>query len=287
MAPDRPRGFVLVVAAALVLAGFSAPGLAQPVDQSEQEPNDSPLNATVIAPGGTINGELSQSANASGADADWYAFPIQANQSVSITLESGNNSERLLVFLASPNLTAAGAGGGSAVPDNGTNATTGANGSNTTNGTAPPTDALDDAQLVPSGGNVTLTTSSNSSGLYLLGVTGLSGQYNFTVATNATGGVNAPGGLGFGNATNGSLASGSTSPSASAGGGSGAASETPSTTPTATRTPTETATETATGTPETTGSADGSETSASGPGFGPLLAVGAILAVALLAVRRR
>lgn len=252
MVPDRPGARVLAVTIAVVVASLLVPGaLAQAAGQGEQEPNDSPLNATFVAPGTPVSGEInSTSVNASGADADWFAVPVQAGQEVSVSFESGNDSERLLVFLASPN----GSRNVSAVND-----------------------TLADATIAPPGSTVTLSATANQSRVYFVGVTGLSGAYEFTVETSAGAARNGT------NATDGMNDTGTVNAS-------GAPTETTSTpTATSTATPTDTTTTTTTTTATSggDGTATGEGTSASGPGFGLLAAVVALLAAALLATRRR
>ena len=295
---DRSHRRVVAVAIIVVLASVFVPGaLAQEAGQSEGEPNDSPLNATLIGPGVTVNGEVTASENASQADADWFALPVQAGQNVTVTFESGNDSERLLVFLASPGGSGLGGAGGAG----------NASGVN---------DSLADAAIAPSGETVQLSTTANESSIYFVGVTGPSGSYEFTVetgngtaiggnGTNATGIANATG------AANATAANGSTA------NGTNGTTEATSTTATTTATETATATETTTDTTTTTtttttatttktsttvaaatstvstgsgsgGTASGGEeTSTTGPGFGVLAAIVALLAAALVAVRRR
>ena len=301
---DRSHGRVVAVAIAVLLASVFVPGaLAQEAGQSEGEPNDSPLNATLIGPGVTVNGEVTASENASQADADWFALPVQAGQNVTVTFESGNDSERLLVFLASPGGSGLGGAGGAG----------NASGVN---------DSLADAAIAPSGETVQLSTTANESSIYFVGVTGPSGSYEFTVetgngtaiggnGTNATGIANATGAANA-TAANGSTANATMGNTTMANGTNGtteATSTTATTTATETATATETTTDTTTTTTATTtetsttaavatstvstgsgsgGTASGGEeTSTTGPGFGVLAAIVALLAAALVAVRRR
>ena len=305
---DRSHRRVVAVAIIVVLASVFVPGaLAQEAGQSEEEPNDSPLNATLIGPGVTVNGEVTASENASQADADWFALPVQAGQNVTVTFESGNGSERLLVFLASP--------GGSGL--------SGAGGAGNASGV---NDSLADAAIAPSGETVQLSTTANESSIYFVGVTGPSGSYEFTVetgngtaiggnGTNATGIANATGAANA-TAANGSTANATMGNTTMANGTNGtteATSTTATTTATETATATETTTDTTTTTTTTTtatttktsttvaaatstvstgsgsgGTASGGEeTSTTGPGFGVLAAIVALLAAALVAVRRR
>ena len=294
---DRSHRRVVAVAIVVLLASVFVPGaLAQEAGQSEGEPNDSPLNATLIGPGVTVNGEVTASENASQADADWFALPVQAGQNVTVTFESGNDSERLLVFLASPGGSGLGGAGGAG----------NASGVN---------DSLADAAIAPSGETVQLSTTANESSIYFVGVTGPSGSYEFTVetgngtaiggnGTNATGIANATG------AANATAANGSTANGTN--GTTEATSTTATTTATETATATETTTDTTTTTTTTTATttetsttvaaatstvstgsgsggtaSDGEETSTTGPGFGVLAAIVALLAAALVAVRRR
>jgi PGF-CTERM protein len=275
MVSNRSRGRVLAVAIAVVLASLLAPGvLAQEAGQSEGEPNDSPLNATLIQPGASVSGEITASENASQADADWFALPVQEGRNVTVSFESGNNSERLLVFLASPN---------------------------GTENVSSVDDTLADAIIAPSGSTVQLGATANESRLYFIGVTGLSGTYSFTVETggamameeNGTSMTNMTGMgniTGMGNATNITDMANATTTTTGA-----AATDT-----TTTETTTATAT-TATGTTDAasteTGNAGGENgggggtggegTSTTGPGFGLLAALIALLAAALLVARRR
>ena len=304
---DRSHRRVVAVAIVVLLASVFVPGaLAQEAGQSEGEPNDSPLNATLIGPGVTVNGEVTASENASQADADWFALPVQAGQNVTVTFESGNDSERLLVFLASPGGSGLGGAGGAG----------NASGVN---------DSLADAAIAPSGETVQLSTTANESSIYFVGVTGPSGSYEFTVetgngtaiggnGTNATGIANATGAANA-TAANGSTANATTGNGSTANGTNGtteATSTTATTTATETATATEMTTDTTTTTTTTTtatttktsttvaatstvstgsgsgGTAsDGEETSTTGPGFGVLAAIVALLAAALVAVRRR
>jgi PGF-CTERM protein len=267
MVPNRSRGPVAAVAIAVVLASLLAPGVlaqgAQQSGQPESEPNDSPRNATLIQPGATVTGEITTSENATTADADWFALPVQDGQNVSVAFESGNESERLLVFLASPSAS----GNVSAVND-----------------------TLADATIAPSGSTVQLNATANGSRLYFIGVTGRSGGYQFTVETTGNGTMTANGTdvpmMNGTNMTNGTMmANGTDMPMANA---------TVSTQATSTTNAPTTTTE-ATTTAETTANTGGSggdggsgeETSTTGPGFGLLAALIAVLAAALLAKRRR
>ncbi|PSP44910.1 hypothetical protein BRC68_01275 [Halobacteriales archaeon QH_6_64_20] len=243
---DRSHRRVVAVAIVVLLASVFVPGaLAQEAGQSEGEPNDSPLNATLIGPGVTVNGEVTASENASQADADWFALPVQAGQNVTVTFESGNDSERLLVFLASPGGSGLGGAGGAGGAGN-------ASGVN---------DSLADAAIAPSGETVQLSTTANESSIYFVGVTGPSGSYEFTVETgNGTAiGVNGTNATGIANATgaaNATAANGSTA-NATMGNttmanGTNGTTEATSTTATTTATETATATETTTDTTTTT-----------------------------------
>ena len=254
MVLDRSGGQALVVILAVVLASLLVPSaLAQEAGPSEQEPNDNPQNATFVQPGTPVSGEITASTNASDADADWFALPVQGGQNVTVTFESGPDAERLLVFLASPN----GSRNVSAVND-----------------------TLADATIAPPESTVTLSTTANESRIYFVGVTGLSGEYEFTVETS--------GGMAMGqNGTNVTDAMNGTATS-------NASNTTQSTTATTTSTQTTRTTTTESTSAASTGSgsgdggtAGGEGTSASGPGFGPLAALVALLAAALFVARRR
>jgi PGF-CTERM protein len=265
MVPNRSRGPVAAVAIAVVLASLLAPGvLAQQAQQSgqpESEPNDSPRNATLIQPGATVTGEITTSENATTADADWFALPVQDGQNVSVAFESGNESERLLVFLASPSAS----GNVSAVND-----------------------TLADATIAPSGSTVQLNATANGSRLYFIGVTGRSGGYQFTVETTGNGTMTANGTdvpmMNGTNMTNATMANGTDMPMANA----TASTQATSTTNAPTTTEATTTAETTANTGGSGGDGgSGEETSTTGPGFGLLAALIAVLAAALLAKRRR
>ena len=269
MVSNRSRGPVAAVAIAVVLASLFAPGVlaqqAQQSGQSESEPNDSPRNATFIQPGATTTGEITASENATNADADWFALPVQEGQNVSVAFESGGESERLLVFLASPSAS----GNVSAVND-----------------------TLADATIAPSGSTVQLNATANGSRLYFIGVTGRSGEYQFTAETSGNGTTMANG-TNMTNATmaNGTMtANGTNMTMANDTGMANATTSTQATSTTNTPTTTEatTTTSTAAGTTGSGGEGGGGEeTSTTGPGFGLLAALVALLAAALLATRRR
>ena len=254
MVPDRSGSQVLAVVFAVVLASLLLPSaLAQEAGPSEQEPNDNPQNATFVQPSTPVSGEITASTNASQADADWFAFPVQGRQNVTVTFESGPDAERLLVFLAGPN---------------GSQNVSAAN------------DTLADATIAPPESTVTLNTAANESRIYFLGITGLSGSYEFTVETS--------GGTSMGeNGTNVTNAMNGTDVA-------NASSTTQPTPETTTSIQTTQATTTKSTSPASTGSsggdgttASGEGTSASGPGFGPLAALVALLAAALIVARRR
>jgi PGF-CTERM protein len=266
MISNRSRGPVAAVAIAVVLASLFVPGVlaqqAQQGGQPESEPNDSPRNATLIQPGATITGEITASENATNADADWFALPVQEGQNVSVAFESGGESERLLVFLASPSAS----GNVSAVND-----------------------TLADATIAPSGSTVQLNATANGSRLYFIGVTGRSGEYQFTAETSGNGTMMA-------NGTNMTMANGTDMPMTNDTGMANATTSTQATSTTSTATTTETTK--ATTTTETTassgggggdggGGGGGEETSTTGPGFGLVAALVAVLAAALLARRRQ
>jgi PGF-CTERM protein len=271
MVLNRSRGPVAAVAIAVVLASLLAPGVlaqgAQQSGQPESEPNDSPRNATLIQPGATVTGEITTSENATTADADWFALPVQDGQNVSVAFESGNESERLLVFLASPSAS----GNVSAVND-----------------------TLADATIAPSGSTVQLNATANGSRLYFIGVTGRSGGYQFTVETTGNGTMTA-------NGTDVPMMNGTNMTNATMGNGTMMANDTDmpmanaTTSTQATSTTNAPTTTEATTTAETTANTGGSggdggsgeETSTTGPGFGLLAALIAVLAAALLAKRRR
>jgi PGF-CTERM protein len=254
------------MAIAVVLASLFVPGAlaqeAQQTGQNESEPNDSPRNATFIQPGATVTGEIAPSENATTADADWFALPVQNGQNVSVSFESGAESERLLVFLASPG----GSGNVSAVND-----------------------TLADATIAPSGSTVQLNATANGSRLYFVGVTGRSGEYQFTVETTGNGSMMANGtnmtnmtNVTMANGTNMTMANDTNASMTNATGGA-------TTQATSTTSTTATATDAATSTTSTTAGSGGGgeETSTTGPGFGLLAALIALLAAALLATRRR
>jgi PGF-CTERM protein len=283
MVSKRPHGRIFAVLLAVVLASLLAPGVvAQQAEQSEDEPNDNPVNATLVGPGTSVSGDInSTGTNASQADADWFAFPVEAGQNVTVTLESGDDAERVFVFLASPN---------------GSRNVTAAD------------DTLADATIAPAGSSVTLSATVNDSRLYFVGVTGLSGEYTFSIETSGgmtmeANGTNSTDTTNTTNATaTATAASTTTSTSTST--------ETISTPTTTTTTPTETATATSTeATTATTsnqsttasggtsgsgdsgggsgGTASDQGTSTSGPGFGLLAGLVALLAAALFIARRR
>lgn len=268
MPSTRSRGPVLVVAVAVVLASLLVPGaVAQQAGQPEGEPNDTPQNATFVTPGTPVSGEIdSNGTNASGADSDWFAVPVQGSQTVTVTFESANGSERLLVFLADP----------SRVENSG-------------NASQNASDAVADIDSTMGEDTVTLNTTADQSGIYFLGVTGLSGEYTFTVETSAAAamgenGTNATSG------TNGTdMANGTAMANASS--TTGTTTETATSTQTTQSTTTESTSAASTagsgGDGGSGGTASGEGTSASGPGFGLLAALVALLAAALLAVRRR
>ena len=274
MVSKRPHGRIFAVLLAVVLASLLAPGVvAQQAEQSEDEPNDNPVNATLVGPGTSVSGDInSTGTNASQADADWFAFPVEAGQNVTVTLESGDDAERVFVFLASPN---------------GSRNVTAAD------------DTLADATIAPAGSSVTLSATANDSRPYFIGVTGLSGEYTFSIETSGgitmeANGTNSTDTTNTTNATaTATAASTTTSTSTST--------ETISTPTTTTTTPTETATATfteattaTTSNQSTTASGGGSGgtasdqgTSTSGPGFGLLAGLVALLAAALFIARRR
>ena len=274
MVSKRPHGRIFAVLLAVVLASLLAPGVvAQQAEQSEDEPNDNPVNATLVGPGTSVSGDInSTGTNASQADADWFAFPVEAGQNVTVTLESGDDAERVFVFLASPN---------------GSRNVTAAD------------DTLADATIAPAGSSVTLSATANDSRPYFVGVTGLSGEYTFSIETSGgmtmeANGTNSTDTTNTTNATaTATAASTTTSTSTST--------ETISTPTTTTTTPTETATATSTeATTATTsnqsttasgggsgGTASDQGTSTSGPGFGLLAGLVALLAAALFIARRR
>jgi PGF-CTERM protein len=271
MISNRPPGRVLTVVIAVVLASLLVPGVfAQQTGQPEDEPNDSPQNATFVRPGTSISGQInSTSTNVSQADADWFAFPVQKGQNVTVSFESGNDAERVLVFLAGPN----GSQNVSAVND-----------------------TLADATIAPPGSTVGLNTTVVESRIYFVGVTGLNGEYEATIETSSEmtmnqNGTNMTDGT---NVTNGTATANASS----------ATTETTAgvSTTTNTATPTDTTTETSTtptvgsggesGGGDSSGSsgnadASGQGTSASGPGFGLLAMLVALLAAALFILYRR
>lgn len=255
MVSEPTRRMSLGIAVAVVLAALLAPGvLAQPGTQTENEPNDTPENATLVAPGTTVTGEIAaRDGNASDSDTDWFAVAAEDGQNVTVEFTAGNESERLLVFLASADrLRNASEGPENVSAENVTDVSEG----------------LGDATFASSGSTVQLRTTAQRSGVYLIGVTGLEGEYSFVVETESEGPP--------ANATTATEANATTEPSR--------------------ETPTATAEEPTTGgtpTPEgdaseqTTAGDSGETTDASGPGFGLLAALAALLAVASLAVRRR
>lgn len=289
MVSKRPHGRIFAVLLAVVLASLLAPGVvAQQAEQSEDEPNDNPVNATLVGPGTSVSGDInSTGTNASQADADWFAFPVEAGQNVTVTLESGDDAERVFVFLASPN---------------GSRNVTAAD------------DTLADATIAPAGSSVTLSATVNDSRLYFVGVTGLSGEYTFSIETSGgmtmeANGTNSTDTTNTTNATATATAA-STTTSTSTSTATATPTETTSTPTTTTTTPTETATATSTeATTATTsnqsttasggtsgsgdsgggsgGTASDQGTSTSGPGFGLLAGLVAVLAAALFVARRR
>lgn len=261
MVSDRPHGQILVLVIAIALASVLVPGaLAQETGTSEQEPNDTPQNATFVQPGTPVSGEITASTNASEADADWFALPVQAGQNVTVSFESGPDAERLIVFLASPN----GSGNVSAVND-----------------------TVADATIAPSGTTVTLSATANESRVYFVGVTGLSGEYEFTVETSGSGIVMGQNGTNMTGEMNGTNETGMTNASSATRTttGTSAGATTTQTVPDTTTTATSTTSSANSG--GSSANASGEGTSASGPGFGLLAALVALLAAALLVARRR
>jgi len=256
---DRSGSQVLVVVLAVALTSLLVPGaLAQEAGTSEQEPNDTPQNATLVQPGTSVSGEITASSNASQADADWFVFPVQEGQNVTVTLESGSDAERLLVFLASPN----GSPNVSAVNE-----------------------ALADATIAPPGSTATVSATANESRPYFVGVTGLNGEYELVVETS--------GGMAMGqNGTNMTGVMNGTNETTVANASSTTTQVTSTTTATSIQT-TETTTTDSTSTASTgvsggdDGNASGEGTSASGPGFGLFAALVALVAAAMLIARRR
>lgn len=267
MPSTRSRGPILAVVIAVVLASVLVPGaVAQQAGQPEGEPNDNPQNATFVAPGTPVSGEIdANGTNASGADSDWFAVPVQGNQTVTVTFESANESERLLVFLADPSRV-----------------------ENPQNASSNASDAVADIDSTMGEDTVTLNTTADQSGIYFLGVTGLSGEYTFTVETSAAAamgenGTNATSGMNGTDMANGTAMANASSTT-------GTTTETATSTQTTQSTTTESTSAAATGGSGGdggSGTASGEGTSASGPGFGLLAALVALLAAALLAVRRR
>lgn len=252
MVPEPTRGGVVAIAVAVVLASQLLPGaLAETSTWPEAEPNDTPTNATLVSPGTTITGEIArQDGNESGptADADWYALTARKGQNVTVEFTAGNESERLLVFLASADQLRN-------VSDKDENMSaenaTGLRG------------GLGDLTFAPSGSTVELRTTTERSGVYFVGVIGHSGEYSLVVETDTA--DTAP----------------ETTTAATEGSAAGGLS------------PGETTAEQAAGGTLETNGGDGSAvggdetTDASGPGFGLVAALAALIAVALLAFRRR